>query len=605
MRALRRRRVLTVLLGSLLAGLLALTAAVALSRFGPSAADPGSGAFPDGGPEATGGARPNIVMVLTDDLSMNLLPYLPQVRRLAERGMTFDNSFVANSLCCPSRASLLTGGYPHTTQVLTNGGHNGGWPEFTYRRDDQHTFATSLQDVGYTTALMGKYLNGYFVDPPRSTPRLSVPPGWSEWYVAGGREGYSGFDYTLNENGRLVRYGKRPTDYMTDVLSAKATDFIHRNAGAGRPFLLEVSTFAPHAPYTPAPRHADLYPGLTYPRTTAFDHPGTGTAPTWLRGRPPLTAAEQTSIDAKFRKRAQAMRAVDDLMREVTAALDREGVLDNTYVVFTSDNGYHMGERRLLPGKMTALDTDIRVPLVVAGPGVAPGSRSDAMVATVDLCPTFTELGVGVPTSLVDGRSLVPLLRGENPPDWRTSVLVEHTEVNTDPEIGPDKQAGDQYPPTYEALRLAGELYVEYADGEKEYYDLARDPDELVNRAGELPPQRAARLGAALEAYTACRGTTECTAAGRMATGDEPLPAPAPPPSGPASADPSGSPSGALTASPSGALPASPSGALTASPSGAPSASASGSTSAGVPGAGSPSGSPARTGPLYRAAGRP
>ncbi len=481
-----------------------------------AAANPSSHAELPTGPRADRRAarpadRPNIVFVLTDDLSTNLLPYMPHVLELQRRGLTFSRYFVTNSLCCPSRSSILTGGYPHTTQVLTNGGPDGGYAEFHYRRNDERTFATSLDAAGYTTALMGKYLNGYWVSPARSTPLLSIPPGWDEWYVAGGRQGYSGFDYTLNENGLLVDHGHEPQDYITDVLSAKAVDFVHRVAGTGSPLLLEVSTFSPHLPYTPAPRNAEDYPGLTYPRTPAFDA-ATGGAPRWLGIRKPLSAKVKDNMDTAFRMRAQAVRSVDDLIKNLMDALEAEGMLDDTYIVFSSDNGYHMGEYRLRPGKMTAYDTDIHVPLIIAGPGVPAGITSDALVANIDLCPTFEELGHGEPTSLVDGHSLVPLLAGEPPAEWRRAVLIEHRRPETAAQAGPDRQAPTEGPPSYSAMRLRNALYVEYADGEFEYYDLVNDPYELHDLAPRLTPARRQSLSRSLAALVACRGTQACTA---------------------------------------------------------------------------------------------
>ncbi len=459
------------------------------------------------------------MFVLTDDLTMNLLPYMPHVQELQRRGMTFSKYFVTNSLCCPSRASILTGGYPHSTKVLTNGGADGGYAEFHYRQDDQHTFATSLQAAGYTTALMGKYLNGYRVAPPGVSPRDSIPPGWNEWYVAGGREGYSGYDYTLNENGGLVHYGSSPADYITDVLSAKGVDFIHRTVGTGKPFLLEVSTFSPHAPYTPAPRHADAYPGLTYPRTPAFDHADTVKHGPLLAAPTPLSAEFKARIDTTFRKRAQAVRSVDDLVADLDDALEATGVLENTYIVFSSDNGYHMGEHRLGIGKLMPYDTDIHVPLIVAGPGVNPGTTSDALVANIDLCPTFEDIGQGAHTALVDGRTLLPLLRGEPSADWRKAVLIEHRRPTSLEEAGPDWQSSAWNPLSYHAMRLEDALYVEYADGQREYYDIARDPYELRNLAPQLTLAQLRALHRPLVAMMTCRGADACWAAEKAAAG--------------------------------------------------------------------------------------
>jgi N-acetylglucosamine-6-sulfatase len=456
---------------------------------------------------------PNIVFVLTDDLSWNLVPYMPQVRKLQDEGMTFDDYVVTDSLCCPSRASILTGRFPHNTGVFTNGGKDGGFRHFHDQGEESDTFATTLRARGYRTAMMGKYMNEY---QPWSTvggDEPYVPPGWSEWDVTG--RGYGGFNYTLNENHQLVRYGNQPEDYLTDVLADKGADFITSSARAHKPFLLEIATFAPHAPYHPAPRHADDFPGLTAPRGPAFNTMPV-LAPPWLAGRPKLGAAEGTGIDTTFRKRARAVQSVDELIAKLRTTLAAAGVADDTYVVFSSDNGFHLGEYRLKPGKMTAFDTDIRVPLVVTGPGVPAGRRSDAAVANIDLAPTFAELGAAPVSSRVDGRSLVPLLHGGSAAGWRTANLIEHhgATVRAD---DPDRPApGSGNPPSYEAMRTHDYTYVEYADGEREYYDLTRDPEQLHNLARSLSPAQVARLHAALTRLARCDGGPACWAAGHV-----------------------------------------------------------------------------------------
>jgi N-acetylglucosamine-6-sulfatase len=464
-------------------------------------------------PAGATAAPPNIVFVLTDDLSWNLVRYLPQVRGLQSQGTTFNDYVVTDSLCCPSRSSIFTGRFPHDTGVFTNGGSDGGFDYFHGHGEEGQTFATALRARGYRTAMMGKYLNGYQPANAQGGTEPYVPPGWTEWDVAG--NGYPEFAYNLNENHTVVHYGTRPADYLTDVLAGKGAAFISGAARAHTPFMLEVATFAPHAPSTPAPRDANDFPGLTAPRGPAFDTLPTG-APPWLAGRTPLTAAEKQTIDTNFRKRAQSVQAVDDLIATLRSALAAAGVADDTYLVFSSDNGYHMGEYRLNPGKMTAFDSDIRVPLVVAGPGVPAGRVSGAAVANIDLAPTFEQIaGASVPAT-VDGHGLLPLLRGGSAGNWRTANLVEHH--------GPDTLAGDPdlpavnsgNPPSYEALHTGGYTYVEYADGSREYYDLTRDPAQLHNIAGSLRPARLAQLHAALGRLQNCHDGATCWTAGHV-----------------------------------------------------------------------------------------
>src|SRR6266498_2627922 len=457
--------------------------------------------------------RPNVVFVLTDDLSWNLVAHMPQVQRLQADGLTFNNYTVTDSLCCPSRSSILTGRFPHDTGVFTNGGADGGFGYFHNHGEESQTFATALQAKGYRTAMMGKYLNGYLPADTLGGTRPYVPPGWTEWDVAG--NGYPEFNYNLNENHTVVHYGSRPQDYLTDVLARKGSTFIANSAAAHQPFLLEVATFAPHAPYTPAPRDATAFPGLTAPRGPAFNTLPTD-APPWLASRAPLTAAEKHAIDVAFRKRAQAVQALDDLIATLRSALAAAGVADNTYFAFSSDNGYHMGEYRLNPGKMTAFDTDIRVPLVVVGPGVPAGKVSNAAVANIDLAPTFQQIGGAPIPNTVDGHSLLPLLHGGSGANWRTANLVEHHGPDTRAD-DPDLPApGSGNPPSYEALRTDGYTYVEYVDGSREYYDLTRDPLELHNTVGTLSPARLGQLHAALARLANCHNGPACWTAGHI-----------------------------------------------------------------------------------------
>jgi N-acetylglucosamine-6-sulfatase len=332
------------------------------------------------------------------------------------------------------------------------------------------------------------------------------------WGV-GGSNGYRAFVYNLNEDGRVVRYGSDAADYLTDVLSGLAASFIRQPSGT--PFLIEIATYAPHAPYVPAPRDADAFPGLRAPRTASFDAAPDANAPSWLRRSRPLSDADKALIDRDFRKRAQSVLAVDKMIGDLQAAIAASGQAKNTYFIFSSDNGYHMGEHRLMPGKMTAFEEDIRVPLIVTGPGVPAGRTLDAIVENIDLCPTFNELAGATAPGNVDGRSLVPLLHGQAVTAWRTVALIEHhgpVKDPTDPDL-PAVRSGN--PTTYEAIRLPSSLYVEYSDGTKEYHDLKTDPDELRNTFASLSSAEKASLGATLAAMSTCHDATACWAAAR------------------------------------------------------------------------------------------
>jgi N-acetylglucosamine-6-sulfatase len=461
---------------------------------------------------------PNIVFVLTDDLSMDLVRFMPQVQALQARGMSFDNYFVSDSLCCPSRSSIFTGNFPHDTGVFTNAGPDGGIGAFYSHDDELSSFNVGLHNAGYRTAMMGKYLNGYLQGPNRSpVPSTYVPPGWDQWDVPG--FAYSEYNYTLNEDGRLHHFGHRPADYLTDVLARKGVQFVNGSASAGRPFFLELATFAPHTPYTPAPRDADDFPGLQAPRPPNFNVLPTH-APSWLADHPPLSPGRIALINRAFRRRVQSVQAVDDMLSKIERALAARGQLNNTYIVFSSDNGLHTGEYRLNPGKLTAFDTDIHVPLVVAGPGVPAGASTNAMAENIDLAKTFDEIGGTAMPS--DGHSLLGVMGGGVggvPLNWRNAILVEHhgPDLDNGGDTDPDSQdhlSGN--PPSYEAMRTPDFLYVEYRDDEREFYDLRSDPYELHNIVSSLSAGQLTQLHDELSGLKNCHTGDACWAASHV-----------------------------------------------------------------------------------------
>jgi arylsulfatase A-like enzyme len=460
--------------------------------------------------------RPNFVFVLTDDLSNNLVAHMPNVLAMRTEGTSFAQYVVTDSLCCPSRASILTGRYPHSTGVITNTWPFGGFEVF-HAEEEKSTFATSLQAAGYRTAMMGKYLNGYTPGVVVDGAPGFVPPGWSAWAVTG--NGYSNYGYNLlvkspgNDPPQRVRYGTGPSDYLTDVLSERGQQFIATAVADGQPFMLELATFTPHGPYTPAPRHANAFPYLTAPRGVLFNAKQRLNPPSWLP-KAPLTNEQIAQIDEAFRLRARAVLAIDEMIGAIRAQLQRLGAADNTYIVFSSDNGYHMGQRRLTAGKQTYFDHDIRVPLVVVGPGVRRGASVKHVAANVDLRPTFQELAGVLVEPHVEGRSLVGFLRGTPPWDWRDATLIEHRGSNPIA-ADPDAEPTFRNPPSYAALRFADALYVQYKNPRHapEYYDLVRDPLERRNIYPLLSKGRKAELAAKLAWMGTCSGGAACHAA--------------------------------------------------------------------------------------------
>ncbi len=457
-------------------------------------------------------ARPNVVFILTDDqdLLLNSLSYMPQTRALiAQKGMTFKQDFVPLSLCCPSRSTILTGLYPHNHKIYNNRAPDGGFAKFEALGHEETTIATALHGAGYRTALFGKYLNNY----PRKDDLTHVPPGWDEFASPAAGAPYTEFNYTLNENGSLVQYAHTPADYLTDVIAAKATDFIRRSAAANEPFFLYLAPYAPHKPATPAPRHANLFATLHAPHTPSFDEADVADKPLSIRKLPRLSAADIAAIDGLYRRRTQSLQAVDEAVAAVVHELDASGQLGNTYIVFTSDNGFHMGQHRLKAGKYTPYETDVHMPLLVRGPGIHAGSATSAPTSSVDFVPTIAELaGVTLPFP-VDGRSFVPLLRGKTPAGWRQVILLEQfaftpaTDVPPSVLEPPDPQDGKVTAyPSHLGVRTPTLKYVEYGTGEREVYDLRRDPDELNNLAAHSDPGWLSRMSSLARALGACSG---------------------------------------------------------------------------------------------------
>ncbi|MGH3027784.1 MAG: sulfatase-like hydrolase/transferase [Gaiellaceae bacterium] len=403
--------------------------------------------------------RPNVVLVLTDDQRWDTLNVMPTVQsRLAARGVTFDNAFVVNPVCCPSRASTLTGRYSHSTGVYNNGGPFGGWGSFRAREGS--TIATWLKGGGYRTGFFGKYLNNY------GGP--FVPPGWSRWVAFSPSNVENYYTYRLNLDGTLVEYGADPGDYSTDVLADQASSFI-RTAGP-EPLFVLFAPFAPHGPPTPAPRHEGVFAGLPPWRPPSYNEPNARDKPAWVRSLAPLTAGDSTAVDSFRQGQLESLLAVDDAVGELLDTLADTGRLDETLFVFTSDNGYLWGEHRWR-SKIVPYDESIRVPLVVRYDGVAQtAGTSSRLVANIDLAPTIAR-AAGVAAPGADGRSFLGLLPTPNAA-WRPDVLVENRKSTTAPQV-----------PSYCVVRNATHTYVQYGTGEEEIYDMAADPDQLTNRA--------------------------------------------------------------------------------------------------------------------------
>jgi N-acetylglucosamine-6-sulfatase len=427
------------------------------------------------------GTRPNIVLIVTDDQRWDTLWAMPHVRSLlAASGVTFTNAFVTTSLCCPSRASIFTGQYSRHTGVWSDAPPLGGAPAFR----DGSTVATWLHASGYTTALVGKYLNDYAMLGPRY-----IPPGWDEWdAIALNEAALHYYDFPLNQNGHLVFYGHAPKDYSTSVLAEHSVRFVQE---ATAPFFLYLAPIAPHLPAIPAPQDVGRFANQPLPASASFNETDVTDKP-WSGRVPPIGPAERSALIQHWDLMLASLQSVDRAVASIVAAVASRGELDRTVFIFTSDNGLLLGEHRL-SGKIWPYEESIRVPLVVRAPDVVGPGRSDPRIAlNIDLASTIAGYAGARPGLHQDGRSLVPLLE-ERTAHWRRGFVVEFLQSEPLPA-----------PPAFEAIRTERYLYVEYRTGWRELYDLRADPHELSNLARD-PASRALRRTLARELHALLR----------------------------------------------------------------------------------------------------
>lgn len=448
-------------------------------------------------------ARPNIVVVMADDMDARMLTFLPKLSSMTSgRGMTFSNVYTAAPVCCPARAAFLRGQYPHNTGVLANGGQLGGFDRFRNQGLEQSTIATWLQSAGYRTGLIGKYLNDY------EKSLKHVPPGWDRWFVYGGLGKYT--TYRVSDQGKERVLGKPKTskkkhhgkhkkkqkhnkkkggEYQTTTLMRKALDFI-ADTPASQPFFLYLAPSSPHEPATPAQRHKNAQVAASgAPRVPSFNEADNSDKPALWQNRGLMSNKNIATIDSFYVKQLRCMLAVEEMLEGVINALAADGRLNNTYIIFTSDNGFHHGEHRIGLEKNTPFEESTRVPFTISGPGIPSGSTSDALVSLIDIAPTLAEWAGQTAPSFIDGRAMQPLLQGNVPGSWRTALVSELL-------LGP---AGG-----FTLLRSGDAAYTAYGDGTRDLYDLANDPFQLENIVTSVPPSETAALEAIYAALATC-----------------------------------------------------------------------------------------------------
>jgi N-acetylglucosamine-6-sulfatase len=486
---------------------------------------------------------PSFVVVQTDDQTLDGLyatftafPGAAETRAMpntldliAKKGMTFNRYYVPYPLCCPSRVSLLTGRYAHNTGVKGNVQPNGGYYGFSFRAAASHNLATWLQGAGYRTIHIGKFLNGYGDEP--YDDGTHVPPGWDAWHtMLKADTNHYFYGYTMNENGLLSptygesgswetrEYGQRdpvgcpfepieerPCLYATDIFSWMAREEM-LGTPPEQPFYLQVDYTAPHGDFRrpagpePAIRHYDWFKGAKLPhdRSEGLDEGNVTDKPRFIRDAEHLTPLDKRTYKVYYEKQLESLRAIDDGVKEIVDTLGQLHRLRNTYILFVSDNGFFFGEHRLIGGKFLAYEPATHLPFLIRGPGVKQDASTGELAANIDIAPTILDIAGVEPDKSVDGRSLAPFLRD---PDLRSrrpilfESFVETSDVNAQGAITSGaRSTGAQAsstahasllapPKDYEGIRLGPYKYIAWPTGEKELYDINKDPNELNNIA--------------------------------------------------------------------------------------------------------------------------
>lgn len=455
-------------------------------------------------------AQPNIVLVLTDDQDQLLggMSHLPQVASLiANQGANFTNFFVNTPVCCPSRTEILGGRYGHNNLVNSTDRRGRAVDQFgnagcmhaniTGPYFVANQLGTYLSSLGYTTGLFGKYMNNPSCTCPAESgchggargASLPFPLGWDRWFAVCRMGGY--FNNTYNDDGSQIAFGHAPSDYMTSVIGNRSVEWIEQAAKGDRPFFAYVAPHAPHIsdnvyPYItePAPWYEGALGNATAPRTPNWNVPNRR-AHSIIANQKEMDDFTIDWSDSLYRARQESLKSVDDLVADLIQALERSGALENTYVFFTSDHGYALGQQARPSGKFHVYDNDIRVPMLVRGPGIAPGTLVPVVAGNVDLAATFVDLAGGAPDSEhLDGRSLVPWLSASDQSsgrDWPQTYLVEYWslgDVNRGPpvsvECNPDEGS--------DCIKKGCVCHYHRVDGENNTYVAAR----LVNTSHDF-----------------------------------------------------------------------------------------------------------------------
>ena len=519
---MKRGDPMTAIDGRIRAAALAVLAAVALAVPGPAGAAPRD--------ERAGGKQPNVLVVMTDDVPYGDLQLMPSYQRLKRLGTTFTRAYASYPLCCPARATLLTGQYAHNHGVKSNFFATGGGFDGFDGQDD--ILPTWLQEAGYRTAFVGKYLNEY-----GGRDRDLIPPGWDDWHGLVDYSTYNYFNWAVNHNGSLDYYGDRDyidalielarltatdaagtpaqalarsieiydpiedigsenqDDYQPDATGEFANDALERAMEGEKPFFLYYAPIAAHretdyeefggirdipleADPRPPERYEDTYDHVELPRDPSFNEEDVSDKPEGVSGRDPISDERIDEMTADYRGALGALRAADDGLARMLDTLEESGELDDTIVIYTADQGFMQGQHRIDDHKYIPYEPSIRLPLVIAGPGIPKGEQVDGLVAAQDMTATIVDAAGAKAGRDADGVSLLPHVQGKRLPD--REILLEALAPTVEFEIG--NEAIDAQVP-YFGLRTERYKYISWSFGDEELYDLQKDPYELENVA--------------------------------------------------------------------------------------------------------------------------
>ncbi len=440
--------------------------------------------------------RPNILFIFMDDANTDVLKAMDNVNeRIKARGATFENATFAKALCCPNRAAMLRGQFPHNTNVLDNHPPNGGYQTFASTGLERDTYATTINGSSYDTFYAGKYFNGY------SAKHMNrKPPGWDFWY------GSSPSGKCFSDNGVKSCPSRFRSTLHDRWLANQAVPWIRAAGGRERPFLATLSFHNPHTPSEYPATYAGRYSSAVND-SPSYDEADVSDKPKWIQNRSRFNPQEDAELTRRYRDRLRAADFSDDQIGRVLDALHRSGESDDTYVVFWSDNGYHVGEHRLVDKTSPYVEAS-RLPLFVKGPGIGASATEKAVINAVDIRATLEDMAVPQANSPAyeDGHSFLPIAQGDAG-GWPPYTYSESPQPT-------DGGSGGQSRPAYRAVYTATTAYNYYPEtGEEEFYDLTEDPFQLDGTVSTSEESLIEDHRRALVRFTGCEGQT-CRQAG-------------------------------------------------------------------------------------------